>query len=235
MYVQRKAFAEIAEGQDRCRSPTVTLERLVKVLGWFELALNPSAVERVCGIPMQSAGEPRDISIDFNAFVKIMDSSLDCQHHSEGSRPSSEWASAPVTNNEDPQFNAIVLALPPEAPARAFPAVPLIPGLTAAGAESLSSGSGPAPCTQAAPYTSSVCDSGDSIRSLWSVAFATSAAHRRSGSLSSVATTTASSAVSGASVPKSSVDTDDAYPLATHGSAAAAASASGCAKSCDGA
>ncbi|KAI5691278.1 hypothetical protein MNV84_07987 [Leishmania braziliensis] len=222
MYVQRKAFAEIAEGQDRRRSPTVTLERLVKVLGWFELALNPSAVERVCGIPMQSAGEPRDISIDFNAFVKIMDSSLDCQHHSEGSRPSSEWASAPVANNEDPQFNAIVLALPPEAPARAFPAEPLIPGLTAAGTASLSSGSGPAPFTQAAPYTSSVRDSGGSIRSLWNVAFATSAAHRRSGSLSSVATTTASSAVSGASVPKSSVDTDDAYPLATHGSAVAA-------------
>ncbi|CBZ38658.1 streptococcal hemagglutinin-like protein [Leishmania donovani] len=221
-YVQRKAFAEIAGGQGCHHSTTVTLGQLIKVLHWFELALNPSVLERLCGVQAQPARESPDIFIDFNTFVKIINSGLRCQRYSGGSGSSSAPASASADNDDDPQSNAFVPVLPPEAPARASPVTLPIPGLTATDGASLSTGSGCAPCSKAASSTISVRDSGGSNRSLLVLAPVSAAAHCRLSSLSSMSTSTASSPASGGSMHRPFVDTDDAYPLVAHDSAIAA-------------
>ncbi|CAG9583735.1 streptococcal hemagglutinin-like protein [Leishmania major strain Friedlin] len=220
-YVQRKAFAEIAEGQGFHDSTTVTLGKLIKVLHWFELALDPSVIEHLCGVQVQPARESPDISIDFSTFVKIINSGLWCQRYSGGSG-SSAPGSTSADNNDDPESNACVPVLPPEAPARASPVALPIPGLTAADSASLSTGGGGAPCAKAASSTISVRDIGGSNPSPLVLAPVSAAAHRRLSSLSSMSTSTASSPASGGSMHRSFVDTDDAYPLVAHDSAIAA-------------
>ncbi|KAG5488609.1 hypothetical protein JIQ42_00220 [Leishmania sp. Namibia] len=197
-YVQQRAFAEIAEGHGWHDSSTVTLERLMNVLRWFKLALNPSAVERVCGVRMQSARESH-ISIDFKAFVRIINSALDGQCCSEGSCSSFAPTHVSADNNSDPPLDMPVLALLPEMPIRAPSVLPVIPGLTAAEAASLGAGRGAAPCAPAAYCTGSGRDSEGPNRSLLA----------------------ASSAASGTSLHRPSLDTDDAYPFVAHHSAIA--------------
>ncbi|KAG5489354.1 hypothetical protein GH5_00222 [Leishmania sp. Ghana 2012 LV757] len=218
-YVQQRAFAEIAEGHGGQDSSTVTLEWLMKVLRWFKLALNPSAVERVCGVRMQSARESH-ISIDFNAFVKIISSGLHGQCCSEGSCSSFALTHVSADNNSDPPLDMPVLALLPEMPIRAPSVLPVIPGPTAAEAASLGAGRGAVPCASAAYCTGSVRYGEGPNRSLLAAASAASAVHCRQSSVSSV-TTSASSAASGTSVHRPSLDTDDAYPFVAHHSAIA--------------
>ncbi|KAG5464035.1 hypothetical protein LSCM1_00215 [Leishmania martiniquensis] len=219
MYVQRRAFAEIAEGQGSRDSSTVTLVRLAKVLRWFNIALNPSAVERVCGVPMRSSPES-PISIDFDAFVKIIDSGLHAPCCSEGSCSSFASTLASAGNAGDSQTDVLALDLLPEPPLWAAPVLPLIPGWTAATAASFSAGRGVAPCARSTCSISPVRDSEGSNRSLLAAASVASASHPRQSSLSSVAPTT-SSAESGARVRRSSLDTDDAYPFVARDSAMA--------------
>lgn len=221
-YVQRKAFAEIAEGQGCHDGATVALGQLVKALHWFELALNPSVIERLCGLQVQPARESKDIFIDFSTFVKIINSGLRCQRYSGGSGSSSAPASASADNDDDPQSNAFVLVLPPEAPARASPVAPPISGLTAADGALLSTGSGGVPCAKTAASITSVRDSEGSNQSLLVPAPVSAAVHCRLSSLSSMSTSTVSSPASGGSMHRSFLDTGDAYPLVSHDSAMAA-------------
>ncbi|KAG5465509.1 hypothetical protein CUR178_00214 [Leishmania enriettii] len=218
-YVQQSAFAEIAEGHGWHDSSTVTLERLMKVLRWFKVTLNPSALERVCGVRMQSARESH-ISIDFNAFVKIINSGLHGQCCSEGSCSSFAPTHVSADSNSDPPLDMPLLALLPEMPIRAPSVLPVIPGPRAAEAASLGTGRGAVPCAPAAYCTGSVRDSEAPNRSLMAAASAASAAHCRQSSFSSV-TTSASSEASGTSVHRPSLGTDDAYPFVAHYSAMA--------------
>ncbi|KAK7199924.1 streptococcal hemagglutinin-like protein [Novymonas esmeraldas] len=218
-YVQRKAFAEIAEGQGLRDGATVTLERLTEVLRWFELALNPTAVERVCGVHMHPACGRQTTLIDFSAFAKIIDSGLFPHSCIEASCSSyARTSAASADNHDDPRSDVIVLVLPAEAAARSSAVVALSSGLTAAEAAAVDSSSGAAPCPHAASSTSSMRESEVSLRTS---AAAAAALHRRLSTASSAATS-ATSVASGGSAHRLSADTDDAYPLVARDSAIAA-------------
>ncbi|KAG5490083.1 hypothetical protein JKF63_00202 [Porcisia hertigi] len=217
-YVQRKAFAEIAENQGCRDSATVTLGRLAEVLGGFELVLNPSVVERVCGTLLAQVREPRHVPIDFSAFATIIDSGLQCRRYDETSGSSSAFASASAYNNgELPE--AMALLLRPESSVRHSAVMPLISSRTVTDAALLTTGDGAAPYAQAASYTDTLrCGEVSSQSPL--AATVTAAAYHPLNSMSSAASTAASSPASGASAHRS-FETDDAYPLVTHGSAIA--------------
>ncbi|GET93280.1 streptococcal hemagglutinin-like protein [Leishmania tarentolae] len=219
-YVQRKAFAEIAECQGCQDSTTVSLEKLMKVLARFELALNTSVIERLCSVQGHCTRESQDISIDFGTFAKIIDSGLRCQRGSGGSGASSAPASA-SPDNDDPQFESVLL-LRPGASARASPVVPPIPGLAAADDASLSTGNDSLPYAKVNSSAISVHDSEGSNPSLLVSAQVSATANRRLSSLSSRSTSTTSSLLSGSSMHRPFVDTVDAYPLVAHDSAIAA-------------
>lgn len=224
-YVERKAFAELAEAGNARENATVPLGRLVDVLRCFELALNPSAVERVCGVQMRAAGKPQDAAIDFSAFVRIINSALHCQVNSEASCSSTARGSASVDNTDDARSDMMMLVLPADGTGRGGTALTPISVVAesttqasalAAGSTAYSSRSAPGLGAQTVSYVSSGRDSEGSERSNATTAPATAApSHRRVSSLgSTTATLTAVTAVGSAgSMPRFAVDTDDAYPV----------------------
>lgn len=226
-YVERKAFAELAEGRDSSQR-RIRYERLIEALQLFELALNPAAVARVCGsgsgVRLGASDDLAGEYINLATFVKIMEAGL--QQPLDGSRNASQRARRVSGEGGETGPDMFRLVLLTEATAAHADGAPFTSATAFSTDDDICAERGAVAAATTAPETnatasprneggsgSSLIDSFASSKSVPVNAASGAAAATSVNRSVSHSRSTSSVVASAVGFTRSASDTDDAYPI----------------------